>query len=175
MSKEIPANFKSVFDAKTGEERIKAWLDLDKDDAGNFASSSWMGPLTPSISLVSTSLAPAPSATFAFTVRPEHCNRSGNLHGGAAATLFDALTTMALALVNDRPGYWQLLGVSRTLACSYLRPAPAGEECLVECEIVQVGRLLCHLRGTLRRKRDGSVLATCEHHKFNTDPPASKL
>ncbi|KAK2046585.1 thioesterase superfamily protein [Colletotrichum somersetense] len=175
MSEEIPAKFKSVFDAKTGEERIKAWLDLDKDDAGSFVSSSWMGPLTPSISLVSTSLTPTPSATFAFTVRPEHCNRSGNLHGGAAATLFDALTTMALALVNDRPGYWQFLGVSRTLSCSYLRPAPAGEECLVECEIVQVGRLLCHLRGTLRRKRDGSVLATCEHHKFNTDPPASKL
>ncbi|KAK1594340.1 thioesterase superfamily protein [Colletotrichum navitas] len=172
MSGEFPAKLKPVFDAKTGEERIKAWLALDKDDTDNF---SWMGALSPSISLLSASLTPAPSATFAFTVRPEHCNRSGNLHGGAAATLFDSLTTMALALVNDRPGYWQFLGVSRTLSCSYLRPAPAGEECLVECEIVQVGRLMCHLRGTLRRKRDGSVLATCEHHKFNTDPPASKL
>ncbi|KAK1967349.1 thioesterase superfamily protein [Colletotrichum eremochloae] len=175
MSKEVPAIFKPVFDAKTGEERIKAWLALDEDDAGSFKSGSWMGALSPSISLLSTSLTPTPSVTFAFTVRPEHCNRSGNLHGGAAATLFDALTTMCLALVNDRPGYWQFLGVSRTLSCSYLRPAPAGEECLVECEIVQVGRLLCHLRGTLRRKRDGSVLATCEHHKFNTDPPPSKL
>ncbi|EFQ27653.1 thioesterase superfamily protein [Colletotrichum graminicola] len=175
MSGEIPAKFKPVFDAKTGEERIKAWLTLDKDDAGNFESGSWMSALSPSISLISASLTPTPSATFAFTVRPEHCNRAGNLHGGAAATLFDSLTTMPLALINDRPGYWQFLGVSRTLSCSYLRPAPAGEECIVECEIVQVGRLMCHLRGTLRRKRDGSVLATCEHHKFNTDPPASKL
>lgn len=32
----IPSQFKSVFEAKAGEERIQAWLNLDKDDAGNF-------------------------------------------------------------------------------------------------------------------------------------------
>lgn len=136
---------------------------------------NWMGALIPSITLLSTSLTPTPRATFSFTVLPEHCNRAGNLHGGAAATLFDSLTTLPLALVNDKPGYWQFLGVSRTINCSYLRPAPNGEECLVECEIVQIGRTLCQLRGTLTRRSDGAVLATCEHHKFNTDPPASKL
>ncbi|KXH41999.1 thioesterase superfamily protein [Colletotrichum simmondsii] len=171
----IPSQFKSVFEAKAGEERIQAWLNLDKDDAGNFKFGNWMGALIPSISLLSTSLTPTPRATFTFTVLPEHCNRAGNLHGGAAATLFDSLTTMPLALVNDKPGYWQFLGVSRTINCSYLRPAPNGEECLVECEIVQIGRTLCQLRGTLTRRSDGVVLATCEHHKFNTDPPASKL
>ncbi|GKT48561.1 acyl-coenzyme A thioesterase 13 [Colletotrichum spaethianum] len=174
MTRELP-DFKSVFEAKTGEERIQAWLSLDKDDAGNSKSGSWMGVLSPSISLVSTSLTPNPSAIFSFTVLPEHCNRANNLHGGAAATLFDSLTTLPIALINDKPGFWQFLGVSRTLNCSYLRPAPAGEECLVECEVVQIGKTLCQLRGTLRRKSDGLVLATCEHHKFNTDPLASKL
>ncbi|KAJ0158267.1 Acyl-coenzyme A thioesterase 13 [Colletotrichum tanaceti] len=175
MTKEAPTKSKGVFEAKTGEERIQAWLALDKDEAGHFESGNWTGALMPHVTLVSTALAPNPSATFSFTVLPDHCNRGGNLHGGATATLFDTLTSLPLALVNDKPGFWQFLGVSRTLNCSYLRPAPAGEECLVVCEIVQIGKTLCQLRGTLRRKRDGLVLATCEHHKFNTDPPASKL
>lgn len=135
-----------------------------------------MRGVMPYVDLLSTnSSGPHPSATFSFTVQPEHCNRGGNLHGGCAATLFDFLTTLPLALVNDRPGYWQFLGVSRTLSCSYLRPAPCGEELVAECDIVAIGRTLCHLRGVLRRKRDNAIVATCEHHKYNTDPPPSKL
>ncbi|WYZ45369.1 hypothetical protein EsH8_VIII_000685 [Colletotrichum jinshuiense] len=175
MTKNVPAPLQRILNTKSGEERIKAWLALDKDEAGHFKSGNWMSALIPSITLLSTTLDPNPAATFSFTVHPDHCNRAGNLHGGAAATLFDSLTSLPLALINDKPGYWQYLGVSRTINCSYLRPAPVGEECLVECEIIQIGKTLCQIRGTLRRKRDGLVLATCEHHKFNTDPPASKL
>ena len=37
-------------------------------------------------------------------------------------------------------------------------------------DILQVGKKLATLRGTMRRKRDGTVLATAEHNKFNIDP-----
>ncbi|TDZ37715.1 Acyl-coenzyme A thioesterase 13 [Colletotrichum spinosum] len=172
----VPSAFEAIFEAKNPEDRVRAWITLEKNEDGALKSGNWMREIMPHVSLVSTSLSgPYPSASFSFTVQPDHCNRGGNLHGGCAATLFDFLTTLPLALVNDKPGFWQFLGVSRTLSCSYLRPAPCGEECVVECEIVQIGRMLCQLRGVLRRKSDGVIFATCEHHKYNTDPPASKL
>ncbi|KAF6842014.1 thioesterase family protein [Colletotrichum plurivorum] len=172
----IPPHIASIVGQESGEDRVSAWLTLEKNQDGNLKTGNWMRYIMPHVSLLSTSSeGPHPSATFSFTVRPDHCNRAGNLHGGCAATLFDFLTTLPLALVNDKPGYWQFLGVSRTLACSYLRPAPIGEECIIECDIVQIGRTLCQLRGVMRRKKDGAIIATCEHHKYNTDPPVSKL
>ncbi len=115
-----------------------------------------------------------PSATFSYTVQASHCNGLGNLHGGAAASLFDVCTSLVLAPVG-RAGYWMALGTSRTLGVTYLRPAPAGTRVLLECEAVHVGRRLCSLRAVMRREADGAVLATCEHGKVNTDPPAVKI
>lgn len=129
-----------------------------------------MSILVPHMSLHSfNENGPHPSATFLYTVQPDHCNRMQNLHGGCAATLFDWCTTLPLAMIN-RPGFWQFMGVSRTLNVTYLRPAPAGEELLIEAEIVQVGKKMATLKGTMRRKRDGMVTAVCEHGKFNVDP-----
>ncbi|KAF9881951.1 thioesterase superfamily protein [Colletotrichum karsti] len=171
-----PPHFASIFDSEDPEDRIRAWMSLEKNENGQLKSGNWMREIMPHVTLLSiNSQGPHPSATFSFTVQPDHCNRANNLHGGCAATLFDFLTTLPLALINDRPGYWQYLGVSRTLQCSYVRPAPCGEECIVECEIVAIGRTLCQLKGVLRRKSDGAIFTTCEHHKFNVDPQPSKL
>lgn len=124
-----------------------------------------------SVTPASPPLRPYPLVTFAFTVQPRHCNRLGNLHGGCTATLLDFCTSAALVPVA-RPGFWTLLGVSRTLSATYLRPAPAGTEVRIECEIVQVGRRLATVRATVRRADDGAVIALCEHGKVNSDPEA---
>jgi len=129
-----------------------------------------MTPFIPHLTLLSAGTSPGTSV-FRYVVQPAHCNRIRNLHGGAAATLFDFCTTMALAPLA-RPGFWRLLGVSRTLAVTYLRPVPEGAAVLVESEVVAVGRRLATVRGVLRREDDGVVCATCEHGKFNTDPEA---
>lgn len=129
-----------------------------------------MTALLPYLTLSSTNpSAPHPSITLAFTVQPEHCNRLQNLHGGCCATLFDFSTTLPLLLVN-RPGFWQFLGVSRSLNVTYLRPVPAGTEVLLHCEIVSLGKRMASLRGTMKKKSDGSILATCAHDKVTIDP-----
>ncbi|KAF7562513.1 hypothetical protein G7046_g1627 [Stylonectria norvegica] len=176
------------------DEKIKAWLNLTKDDSGHLKAGvsislqvvifiitvfrecnslihkqDWMGSLVPNLKLVSTNpTGPHPSCVFSYTIQPENCNRLRNLHGGCAATLFDFCTTLPLALVN-RPGFWQFMGVSRTLNVTYMRPVPEGEEVLLECEIVQVGKKLATLRGIMRKRSDGSLLAVCEHGKVNID------
>ncbi|KAH8735958.1 hypothetical protein BGZ61DRAFT_489774 [Ilyonectria robusta] len=149
----------------TPDEKINTWLKLTKNDQGRLKAGEWMRSLIPNLKLVSTNpTGPHPSCTFAYTVQPENCNRLDNLHGGCAATLFDFSTTLPLALVN-RPGFWEFMGVSRTLNVTYMRPVPVGEEVLLECEIVQVGRKLATLRGVMRRRSDNALLAVCEHGK----------
>ncbi|PBP15288.1 thioesterase superfamily protein, partial [Diplocarpon rosae] len=122
------------------------------------------------LSLVSASS--AGHVVFSYTVQPAHCNRLGNLHGGCTSTIFDFCTTAALAPIA-RPGFWVFAGVSRTLNVTYLRPIPVGERVLVACEVVHAGQRLCALKGTMRREKDGKVLAICEHGKVSIDPPAA--
>ncbi|KAL7950177.1 HotDog domain-containing protein [Trichoderma barbatum] len=148
--------------------KVEAWLDhfskLDGEE-----NKRWMSTLMPNIKLISASSSPQAKITFSFTVESHHTNGFGNLHGGAAASLLDFCTSMLLVLVH-KPGFWQTMGVSRTLNTTYMRPVPAGMEVLMECEILQVGKRLCALRGTMRRKSDGELLCICEHNKANVDP-----
>ncbi|EPS42710.1 hypothetical protein H072_3344 [Dactylellina haptotyla CBS 200.50] len=112
---------------------------------------------------------PNPSITFSFKVDDCYTNVAGNLHGGAASTIFDIATSMVLVLVQ-KDGFWERWGVSRTLNCTYLKPAPAGINITVFCEIVSLGKRLVHMRGVMKNEK-GDILVTCEHGKVSVDPP----
>ena len=93
----------------------------------------------------SASYKPTPCATFRINITPDLCNKSGNLHGGATATIFDLCTTFPIILAGEK-GFWETPGVSRTLNVAYLAAVKAGEEVEVEAEIVGIGKRLgrCH-------------------------------
>jgi len=74
-----------------------------------------------------------------------------------------------------KPGFWAYAGVTRTLSVTYIRPVPEGEKVLVESTVVHAGKRLCKIDGVMRRKRDGAVMATCEHGKVSIDPEVEKL
>jgi acyl-coenzyme A thioesterase 13 len=103
-----------------------------------------------------------------LTVPRALCNASGSIHGGAVATLFDICTSLTVAAVV-RDGFWDTGHVTRTLNCTYLRPAPEGTTLLIESEIVHLGKQLGQLKGVMRRKEDGAVCYTCEHGKARTE------
>ncbi|QDS72129.1 hypothetical protein FKW77_003924 [Venturia effusa] len=103
-------------------------------------------------------------STFELKVPLSLCNGGGNLHGGAVALIFDLCTSMTVSAVS-REGFWDGAHVSRTLNCTYLRPAPEGTVLLVESTIVHLGKTMGQMTGVMRRKDDGKVCYTCEHGK----------
>jgi acyl-coenzyme A thioesterase 13 len=90
-----------------------------------------------------------------------------------SAGMLDIVTGLALIPIS-KPGFWSTGGTSRTLNMTFLRAAAEGEMLVCECEVVHAGQRLCLIQAVLRRERDGAVVSTCEHQKFNNDPGVAK-
>lgn len=123
-------------------------LDLSpKERAQQFVSSiiddpSYQGhdsAILRAATIVCASHEPTSRVTSRLKITSSLCNRMGNLHGGATATIFDNCTTLPLALVK-REGFWELAGVSRTLIVTYLNPVEKGEEVEVVAELVTISK-----------------------------------
>ncbi|KAN0099534.1 Thioesterase/thiol ester dehydrase-isomerase [Hyaloscypha variabilis] len=126
----------------TVEERVKAYYLAVTADP----SHSGFDVYPISLCTLSSISPTTQSATWNFTVPSSLCNKDGNLHGGAASTIFDNLSSTALFTIG-RPGFWDNLGVTRFLAVSYFRPVPGGTEAVLECEVVSAGRRMAQVRG----------------------------
>ncbi|KAH7141643.1 HotDog domain-containing protein [Dactylonectria macrodidyma] len=97
---------------------------------------------------------------------PNLTNRIGNLHGGAVALIYDMCTTMCTAPLAKK-GFWEFGGVSRCLSVTYMRPAKASMDILVECEVLQLGKRLATIRGQMRDRATGNLLSVAEHNKVS--------
>lgn len=90
---------------------------------------------------------------------------NGVMHGGAAGVIFDMMTTVTLGPVA-REGFWDFLGgVTRTLNISYLKAVPIGTTVKIKSEVLQVGKTMALIRGTMMSLDESTAYCTCEHHK----------
>lgn len=161
------AYFRINFDLSP-EERVKAiWDDLATDpDYHGFDTN----PMR-SVKMVSASIDEKTGlgrTEFEITVPPSLCNKTGILHGGAACTLLDSLTSTPLQ-VMARPGFLDSGHVSRTITMSYLRPVPSGTTVKVECQAQAVGKGTANIVGTMKTL-DGKICVTCTHDKVVFPP-----
>ncbi|KAF5640794.1 hypothetical protein F52700_3505 [Fusarium sp. NRRL 52700] len=108
------------------------------------------------------------AAVFLLRAGQSLCNRLGNIHGGAIALIFDMCTTMSAAPLA-RKGFWEFGGVSRNISVTYLRPAKADRDILVECEVLSMGKRFVTIRGQMRDKESGVLLSVAEHSKASVE------
>jgi uncharacterized protein (TIGR00369 family) len=112
---------------------------------------------------------------WSLVIGSELCNKGGNLHGGAAATLLDNLTSTALVTIA-KEGFLDGGHVSRTITMSYLRPVPMGAKVTVECEVLAAGRNTANVLGKVYNE-EGKLCVTCVHDKavFSSKGREAKL
>lgn len=139
------------------EDRVKALKQAICDDP------NYTGFDTPiAREAVLTSVTPG-RTEWEATIQPFMCNKSTNLHGGAACTLLDNLTSTAL-LTIAKEGFLDGGHVSRTITMTYLRPVPVGTKVRLICTAVSGGKRLAHCTGQIETM-DGKLCVTMAHDK----------
>ncbi|QIW97539.1 hypothetical protein AMS68_003057 [Peltaster fructicola] len=99
-------------------------------------------------------------AVYSLTVPARYCNYTGNVHGGAVATILDGLTNCCTAIVS-RNGFWDYGGVTRSFSINYIRPVEQNREVMVYCEIVHASSRTITIHAVMKRTEDDKVLAMC--------------
>lgn len=109
-----------------------------------------------------------PQMIYTMRIPSSLCNKDGNLHGGAASTILDNLSSTALFTIAA-PGYWNDMGVSRSLNLMFYRPVPAGSKVNIICEVIATGKRMASMRAEIRTE-DGKLCVTCVHDKVAGNP-----
>ncbi|CAK1354133.1 unnamed protein product [Cercospora beticola] len=148
------------------EEGIRTMVESSDEDRDNNFLIPWLKKLE----IVEAELTSKSTSriVYRFPVLREYLNPTRTFHGGAISAIFDVCTTWTLFPISDY-GFWSTMGTTRSLHCVYVKPAFENDVVTVECQIVHAGKRLCLLTGIMKREKDGSVVATCEHNKYNID------
>lgn len=155
----IDAYFATDFNL-TLPERVQAYL--KSVDGRSNCSGFETGPLQ-QVTFLSHSQT-SKQVRYRVTIPHSLCNKDGNLHGGAATTILDNLSSTALFTVA-RPGFWENMGVSRSLHVTFLKSVPAGSLVEVTCSVIAAGRQMASLRAEMRNGVDGKLCVLCAHDK----------
>ena len=113
------------------------------------------------------------NVTFELIIDASLCQQQGVMHGGAASSILDNLTSVPLLLIA-KPGFLDGGNVSRTLTLTYLRPVTEGMKVRVEAEVMSVGKTMANTRGVMKDKK-GRVCVECTHDKVILPSPLAKL
>ncbi|CDS03586.1 hypothetical protein LRAMOSA00988 [Lichtheimia ramosa] len=147
----------------TDQPKLKEMLDQFigcRDDR-----SSWEYSLYPSLTL---KYASSSKLVWEFQVEKQHCNMTGNVHGGCVASLVDECSGFA-AFTHQGRNQWKNFGVSVNISASYLRGIPGGETARVEVTTERVGKTLANFYVKIFDAK-GRLCYTGNHTVFCTDP-----
>ena len=151
------------------QQRIDAFFERFRNDP--FYKDGWESKIMQRTTCISASFEQGTIA-FEIDIDPPLCSVFGNLHGGAASTILDQLTSIVLHMYT-KPGYLENGTVTRTLTVTCLRPVMAGTKVRVDTELISIVRTMGNVRGEIKTM-DGKVCFACVHDKFII-PSASKL
>jgi acyl-coenzyme A thioesterase 13 len=112
------------------------------------------------------------TVVYEIDIQDSFCTLQGHLHGGAASTILDQLTSFVLHMYA-KPGFMENGAVTRTLTVTCLRPVVAGTKLRVEAELASIGRTMGNVKGLLKTM-DGKTCFACTHDKVIL-PSHSKL
>ena len=140
----------------SAEDRVRSLANAFLDKA---SPDAWDGRLMRECCKLISASADTASVVYEVTIKSFLCNVGKTLHGGAAATILDHLTSTALFTIA-KPGYLDRGMFSRTLTVTCLRPVPMGTKSIVEVEVVSAGRTLANVRGVIKTP-DGKPCVTC--------------
>mmetsp|Transcript_20085 Transcript_20085/g.30201 ORF Transcript_20085/g.30201 Transcript_20085/m.30201 type:complete len:229 (+) Transcript_20085:2-688(+) len=104
----------------------RGMLDLLRKNLG-----TWSVSATPDVKVI---LVQKSRLVVAIRVTDSISNSSGNVHGGALATMVDVLTSAIMFATDPRPS------VSVDLHVSYLSAAPIGTTLMIESRVDHIGR-----------------------------------
>jgi acyl-coenzyme A thioesterase PaaI-like protein len=96
-----------------------------------------------------------------FVFKSELANLHDKLHGGMAAYLVDAVTSIHLALIDGRHQH-----VSMHLSLNYIRPVPIGETVLLKTFINGRGKTAAFLAAEFWSADDKVIYLTATHSKI---------
>jgi uncharacterized protein (TIGR00369 family) len=151
--------YKTMWNSAPGstiKERMRKILDFYVED-GRFDAKGLNEAQVVSVDIETNNV------VFELTVKPYLCSKMKTLHGGAACTLLDMLTTACLML-TARPGFLDMGSVSRTMTMTYLRPVQEGQTVRIECRPVSVGVRYANVYGEIK-SLDGKIAVSCVHDK----------
>jgi acyl-coenzyme A thioesterase 13 len=151
------------------QQRVDAFFESFRNDP--FYKDGWESKIMQRTTCISTSLERG-TIVYEIDIDPPLCSVFGNLHGGAASTILDQLTSIVLHMYT-KPGYLENGAVTRTLTVTCLRPVMAGTKVRVETELISIGKTMGNVKGEIKTM-DGKVCFACVHDKFII-PSASKL
>ncbi|XP_048764038.2 acyl-coenzyme A thioesterase 13-like [Ostrea edulis] len=96
-----------------------------------------------------------------MTVKEEHQNADGTLHGGMTATLVGAVSAWAL-MTTER----QVPGVSVDLSVSFMKPVKIGNDIVIDADTLKIGKTLAFCSVDIKLKSDGSLVAQGKHTTY---------
>jgi acyl-coenzyme A thioesterase PaaI-like protein len=95
-----------------------------------------------------------------MTVQETMCNKDGFLHGGAATTLLDNLSSTALIFIQGE-GFWHNFGVTRTFTLVFHKGVAQGERTLCVVQLSPWARRWRRCRPQFLTVADQNVLPAC--------------